>query len=219
VLLLSFCLSAGLAWAGPSDAWQTLAEAPAGAERAHQLARTLRETGAEPLSRDQLDLAWRIGVEESRAFRYDLAVEIQTLLHESAQAAWSASDLALTLGRAGRYEEGRAILEHQLARTQDASGPFLQSRLGLLLLGAGAEREARNALGSALAGGSEDAALILGRLALDRNEQATARALFRGQLMEGSGGAWALRGWGLTLLRTDQTDQPEALTPAQTAAR
>lgn len=203
VLSLALALLSGVATPA-SDAWQALAIAPPGAERAHQLTRALRELGDEPLSRERLDLAWRIGVEESRAFRYDLAVEIQTILHESAQAPWSASDLALTLGRAGRYEEGREVLEAQLERGPATSAPVLQARLGLLLLGAGQERAARNALGRALAGGSEDAALILGRLALDQGDKASARALFRGQLMEGSGGAWALRGWGLTLLPTDQ---------------
>ena len=196
-----------LGWLAPggvqgTDAWQRAEAARSGSpERSAALLEALAGTpGA--LEGAHLQLAWSVGVEAARALRLEDAIAIQTELEARNPGDWSAMDLALSLGLAGRTEDADRVLGRALERDRSAGRPTaeLWSRRGLLWLGAGRERIARDHLGRALARGSSDAALVLGRLDLERGDPWTARAEFRSGLYDDPPGAWALRGWGLSLL-------------------
>lgn len=155
----------------------------------------------------RLNLAWSVGVQEAREGRHEQgALPIQRRLHDLYPGAWSAMDLALTLGLLGRREEGDRVLAGEIERErleagrEGAEDPELWNRRGLLALGVGHERLARNYLGRAVRMGSTNAAVVLARLDLVRGRREEALRGFRALSWERGGGAWTQRGYGLSLL-------------------
>ena len=199
-------------------AWAAVeAAAPDAPVRSEALREALRLQDG-PLEGPRLQLAWTVGVEASRALRLDEAIEIQTYLEHWHPADWSSMDLALSLGKSGRTEEADGVLARAIAR-EGAQGRFvgeLWNRRGLLALGNNDERSARNHLGRALARGSGDAAVVLARLDLREGSFQTARAGFRSRLYDVPPGAWAQRGWGLSMLRPSSSPEPN---PASTETK
>lgn len=133
------------------------------------------------------------------------ALPLAEALFARAPAPWSADSLSLTLSRLGRHERARSVLEALLSELPP--GPEregLLQRRALAALGAGRIDLARQDLGSGLAAGGADAALVLGMMALREGRPDPARALFRAVLVRTAEGdprqAWARRGWGLTML-------------------
>jgi tetratricopeptide (TPR) repeat protein len=206
-----------------ASAWRRVEEAPPGSrERAERLLEALEALEAapdEPLSNERLQLAWSTGVEAARDLRLQDAIAIQWDLAARHPADWSAMDLALSLGLAGRPLEADVALERALVRARGEGRPTaeLWNRRGLLWLGAGRERLGRDHLGRALARGSTDAAVVLAHLDLSRGDRDAARAGFRSRLYDDPPGAWALRGWGLSLLPSADPEpapeHPEEPTP------
>ncbi len=140
---------------------------------------------------------------------------------------WAASTLGLVQTRAARHADAEETVSEEITRvrgdlarlTAGAGWPDLSpeerggwrealrldlvglhDRRALARIGAGRTSEALSDLGAALAGGSRDAALVLGRLALREGNPARARRLLGSLLDEAGGEAWARRGWGLTML-------------------
>lgn len=209
--LAVLALAGGRGQDAAREAWQRAAALPAGdpARAAAVLEALAARQG--PLDDASLRLAWETGVAAASELRLGEAVGIQQELAERHPEPWSAMDLALSLGRAGRTAEADLVLERALERVSRAEGAGLWERRGLLWLGAGDERRARDCLGRALARGSGDAAVVLAWLDLERGRSAQARAGFRPGLYDDPPGAWALRGWGLSLLPIDPRP---ALAPA-----
>jgi len=207
---------------GAQDAWQRAAALPAGdPARATAVLEALR---AQPGALDEAAqrVAWETGVEAARALRIEQAIAIQTALEERHPAAWSGMDLALSLGLAGRPDEADLVLERSLARAltaEPAACGELWSRRGLLWMGQGEERRARDCLGRALARGSRDAALLLAWMDLEHGRLEGARAGFRAALYDDPSGAWALRGWGLALLPEDPRPAPRSLVSPEDSDR
>lgn len=172
-----------------------------------------------PLDEAALRVAWETGVAAARALGLEDAIAIQGALDERHPAPWSAMDLALTLGLAGRTDEADSVLERALERADRAASAELWSRRGLLWLGAGDERRARDGLGRALARGSGDAAVLLAWLDLERGLLREARAGFRPGLYDDPPGAWSLRGWGLCLLPPARPATPRAPTNPEDPSR
>jgi tetratricopeptide (TPR) repeat protein len=135
------------------------------------------------------------------SYQTERALVLARALHARAQALWSAINLANSLRRTGRFDEARAVLTEQLERTRDDPdrAELLQAR-ALVAAAAGWRGRERDDLGAALAHGSVDAAVVLGRLALSEGHPGRARAVFRSVLREDPPQAWALRGWGLSML-------------------
>lgn len=143
---------------------------------------------------------------------------------------WASSTLGLTQTRAGLHADAEATVSSEIALVQaelealtrrlateemtpedrEATASWraalrrdlvgLRDRRALARLGSGWIAGARADLGASLAGGSRDAALVLGRLALREGDLAGARRLFGSLLAEGEGEAWARRGWGISML-------------------
>ena len=186
----------------PADArWAAIAAREPGPDRASAVGRALKAGGG-PLSADHLRLAWEVAVEEATALRLDGARAIQRVLHDRYAAVWSAMDLSLTLQRLGEEARADACLASQIAREESAGRPSgaLWSQRGILALGSGDERRARDYLGLGCARGSADAGVVLARLDLDRGRLPAARAGFRALLLDDDPSPWAPRGWGLALL-------------------
>lgn len=188
---------------GGLASWIAAEVIPPSPARARALVRAL---GAErEPTREQVSFAWGYGVElATERLWIDDAIAVQTALHERYDEQWSALNLAMTLHRAGRVEAAERVLARR-AEEHAETLPVEQRRelwsnRGLLALGRGDERVARDRLGRALALGSTDAALVLAREDLARDDDAGARAGFRALLLDEEPHAWALRGWGLTLL-------------------
>lgn len=132
-------------------------------------------------------------------------VQTRAGLHDGAELVVSAeieflrSEVArLTATLASAEKDSADLRAWRSALHRDLVG--LYDRRALARLGAGHIEAARSDLGAALAGGSRDAALVLGRLALREGQQARARRLLGSLLHEDQGEAWARRGWGLTML-------------------
>ncbi len=161
----------------------------------------LEELGG-PVSSERIRLAWEIGVEEARALRLEGALDLQTALHQRSAAAWSASDLALTLSRLGRFAEADKVLQEQIAReeAQGASAADLWAGRGTFALGAGDEARGRDYLGVGLMRGSTDAGVVLARLDLEQGRLPEARAGFRALMLADEVHPWALRGFGIAHL-------------------
>jgi hypothetical protein len=223
VLLAAAALAAPLdPGQGTQDAWQRAAALPAAdPARAAAVVAALDATPG-PLDEGALRLAWETGVEAARALRLDQAIAIQSALEERQPAAWSGMDLALSLDLSGRVGEADSVLERTIARANSAEPAALGelwSRRGLLWLGKGDERRARDHLGRALARGSRDAALLLAWLDLESGRLEGARAGFRAALYDDPSGAWALRGWGLALLPGDPRRAPSVPVPPEESDR
>ncbi len=156
-----------------------------------------------PLERWQLLLAWNTAVEEARELRLaGAAIDIQRELHRRYQADWSAIDLALSLRNLGDAQGADQTLAQTIERETGAGRPTaeLWSQRGIAALGAGDEARGRDFLGRALASGSDDAGLVLGRLDLVAGRADAARRGFRPSILRTPPADWALRGWGLSLL-------------------
>lgn len=154
------------------------------------------------IEREALLTAWRTGAEEARELRLESALGLQRELYDRYREPWSSMDLALTLSWAGRTQEAARVLTETIEAERGAGRPVaeLLSRRGLVYLGAGDERRARDDLGRALAAGSSNAAVVLARLDLDRGARRAARVGFRSLLDVESPGPWEQRGWGLSLI-------------------
>lgn len=140
---------------------------------------------------------------------------------------WAASNLGLVQTRAGLHEAAEEVVGREIELLRAELGKLtlaigsaeessedlrawrkalrrdlvgLYDRRALARLGAGRVEAARTDLGAALAGGSRDAALVLGRLALREGQKSRARRLLGSLLHEDQGEPWARRGWGLTML-------------------
>jgi len=185
----------------PREAWLLAEIVPPGATCVRVVMYALR--GTMQLSRAQLEFAWNTAVAEARALRLaEGALPIQELLHERYGAAWSAVDLALTQSRLGDREGLDRVLGSAIERERAAGRATaeLWSRWGIATLGFGDEARARDYLGRALAEGSTDAALVLGKAEFESGHAAAARASWRPSILSDTPSPWALRGWGLTLL-------------------
>ncbi len=169
------------------------------------------------LDRNELVLAFDVGVEEARALRLeDGALPIHAELHRRYGATWSAISLALTYRHLGRFEDSDRTLAEAIAAERARGRPAaeLWSRRGIGALGCGHVAAGRGYLGRALALGYPDGGLVLAWLDLREGHVAAARRGFRALLRADEPGAWALRGWGLTLLApVPRATVPNATTP------
>jgi hypothetical protein len=159
--------------------------------------------GSGDLTRWQFFLAWNTAVDEARAMRYEEStLPIQTELHERYQADWSALDLGLTYKSLGKSKAADHLLAETIGREAAAGRrtAHLWEQRGILALGSGDERAARDYLGKALLLGSGDAGLVLSRLDLMEGRSESARLGFRALLLDQPTPDWAWRGWGSALL-------------------
>jgi len=198
--VIASILLAGLLLLVPQDAWQRARGLAPGAARAEALLVALGEVGPGELAAC-LQVSYEEFLNETRAYRLDLALPLAEAMHRRALAPWSAISLALASSRAGRPERAREVLLEQLGRATDRVTEYdLLERLGLVALGAGDRQEARKFLGAAFARGSANAGVVLARLALAEGRRETSRAVFRSLLGEEPSQSWAHRGWGLSML-------------------
>jgi hypothetical protein len=102
----------------------------------------------------------------------------------------------------GRHEASDTVLAGVIATEEAAGRPTadLWSQRGISALAAGDNRRALDYFGRALARGSVNAAVVLARRDLDAGRRREARIGFRALSWGEEAGAWALRGWGLSLL-------------------
>lgn len=185
----------------PGACWFAVEVLPPGAVRVQALLRAMAATAS--LSNAQARLAFDVALEEALALRLNQGARpIQEVLHARFRAAWSGADLSLTHHRLGHAELADALMAEAIAREEAAGRPTadLWSRRGVAAFGNGDERAARSYLGRALAGGSMDGALMLGLIDLLDERLTAARMSFRTSILSPRPAAWALRGWGLTLL-------------------
>lgn len=183
------------------ECWLAAEVLPPGHVRTAVLLRAL--SGTPELSTDLLNMAWRMAVEEALALRLNQGARpVQEILHQRYQAAWSAIDLSITHRTLGHGVEADAMLAEAIAREEAAqrSTADLWSRRGVAAFGNGDERQARHYLGRALTRGSMDATLMLGLIDLLAGRHEAARMGFRTSILSDQPAAWALRGWGVTLL-------------------
>ena len=196
------------------ESWLLVEVLPTSPQRAEAVLYGLSLTPT--LDSHQLDLAWRTAAAEAGALRLESGARpIQSLLHKRYAAAWTAIHLSLSLMRMGDLDALNQVMGQVIAQEEAAgrSSAELWSQWGLAQLGAGNEQRARDYLGFALARGSSNAAIILGRLDLQQGRIAQARANFRPSLLTERPSAWALRGWGASLLPQAQT-QPIGSKPS-----
>ncbi len=192
------------------ELWRLAAALPACPLRVTSVLQALRTT--EPTREQQL-LAFEIGVEEAQALRLaGGARPIQELLHERYPAIWSTIDLSLTLSRLGEETALDALMKTAIPRERAAGWPVadLWSSWGTATVGFGDIARGRGYLGRAVAGGSSNAALVLSRMDLLDGRLEAARSGFRPSILSSPPHAWALRGWGTSLL-------PAAYDPPVTA--
>ena len=183
------------------ECWLAAEVLPTGRVRTAVLLRAL--LGTSELTIDALNMAWRMAGEEALDLRLNQGARpIQVILDERYRAAWSAIDLSITPRTLGHGELADAILAEAIAQEEAAqrSTADLWSRRGVAAFGNGDEREARHYLGRALTRGSTDATLMLGLINLLAGRREAARMDFRTSILSDQPAAWALRGWGLTLL-------------------
>ena len=184
------------------EGWLAAEVLPPGPERVRAVLKSMDEA-APGLDRRYLMTAWSTAVAEARALRLEEgALPIQTRLHAELQAPWTAVNLSLTSMWLDRHDEADRLLADAIAAEAAAGRPTddLWSQRGIAALATGDKRRARDYLGRALAGGSANAAVVLARMDLDAGRRRAARIGFRALLWDDNPGAWALRGWGLTLL-------------------
>jgi len=191
-------LEPGTEWPLTSrESWLAVDVLPAGETRSLTAVQAMRVTPGE-WNPDRITSVYRVGVEAAEDLRLEAAIAVQQPLHDRVGEEWSAFNLSLSLRRMGLYQRADRVLEEQLEKGPSAD---LYSQRGLNSLGSGNEKRSRTYLGAALARGSADAAVILARLDLASNRMESARSGFRAVLAEDPGNAWALRGWGITLIQ------------------
>jgi hypothetical protein len=181
-----------------SESWLAARVLPPGVSLGRCILAAL-DAGDGVLSNEQLTIAYGAGVEAAEDLRLGEAIAIQRAVHARAAAEWSAFNLTLSLRRAGDYDGADRVLAEQIER---APSPEVVSQRGLNALGAGRVELARSLLGTAVARGSRDAALILARLDLAAGRIDAARNAFRALVAQEPPGAWALRGWGVALVES-----------------
>lgn len=187
------------------ERWLAAEVIPPGPDRVRAVLAALDAPDGEPVDRDRryLMCAWGTAVAEARARRLQKGAQpIQERLHAHFEAPWTALDLSLTHLLGGDPEAADAVLAAVIAREGPGSPSVLElwSQRGNVALAIGDERRARDYLGWALGRGSGNAAVVLARLDLDAGRVRPARTGFRALLWGDDPGAWALRGWGLSLL-------------------
>lgn len=197
--MISLALLALLAGAQSPDFDAVRALAP-GKERALALVEILPAV-PEPRLGDALQL----GFEEflAAAGRYDseIALPLAEAMHARADAPWSAMSLSLIHTRCGDPSRGADVLRKAIVKAPDsATKRDLVAALGLALVVSGEREPGMAAFGSAFCRGSDNAGVVLGRLALREGKLERARSIFRTLLRSTPPPAWALRGWGLSLL-------------------
>jgi len=194
-------------WPYPPEAsWHAAVCLPPGPLRVRAVEAGLEKPGA--LERWEQLLAWDTAVEEARLLRFrEGALGIQRELHRRYAAVWSAMDLALSLRQLNEREECDALVLQAIERAHEEGQPTvgLWSQRGINALGFGDEARGRDYLGRALAMGSNDASIVLGRLDLVSGRIEAARAAFRASILSDPEGPWAQRGWGLSLLPRPKT--------------
>ncbi len=176
---------------------------PQGDERARAVVRIV-----ETVPEAQLGEALQLGFDDflAAAGRYDSAVALPLAeaLHGRADAPWSAMSLSLIHTRCGDPTRGVEVLRKALVNVADpATERDLTAALGLALVVSGQREPGLAAFGSAFCRGSDNAGVVLGRLALREGKLERARSIFRTLLRSTPPPAWALRGWGLSLLPPD----------------
>lgn len=185
----------------PRELWFLADLMPAGLERARKVLAAMQ--APPPMSDWQVLLAWNAAVDESRALRFEeTALPIQLLLHERYLTVWSAEDLALTYRFIGQWRAGDQVLDEAITRERAAGRQpaELWERRGIHALGFGDQVSARDYLGLALAGGLNEAGLLLSRLDLIAERREEARRGLQASLLERPPQDWAWRGWGMALL-------------------
>jgi hypothetical protein len=188
------------------ETWLAAEVIPPGPDRVRCVLRAIEEEAVD-LDRRYLLCAWGTAVEEARALRLrEGALPLQERLHAHFQAPWTARDLSLTHLLLGAQKEADALLAATIAQEgpRNPSVVELWSQRGIGALAVGDERRARDYFGWALGRGSTNAAVVLARIDLDAGRLHAARSGFRALLWDESPGAWALRGWGLSLLPSSQ---------------
>ena len=153
----------------------------------------------------QLGEALQLGFDDflAAAGRYDgeVALPLAEALHARADAPWSAMSLSLIHTRCGDPSRGVEVLRKAIVNVQEpATERDLVAALGLALVVSGQREPGLAAFGSAFCRGSDNAGVVLGRLALREGRLERARSIFRTLLRSTPPPAWALRGWGLSLL-------------------
>jgi hypothetical protein len=182
-----------------SEAWSSVEARAAGPERARAAAQLLADRSLTP-GPAETQLAWRIGVEEADALRFESAALVQQALYDRVPALWSAANLALTLNRLHGPEAAERVLAPLQFTATGRDAADLWSQRGTYWCGAGAGRIGRGYLGRAIALGSTDATVVLAREDLENLRIAAARCGFRAALLEPAPSPWALRGFGVALL-------------------
>lgn len=187
---------------------------PPGLERARTVLAALEAPTT--LTDWQVLLAWNVAVDEARALRLEeSALPIQHELHERYQAPWSAEDLALTYKALDLREAADRVLARAI-ELEEAAGrrpAGLWEKRGINALGFGDEAKARDYLGMALALGSDDASLLLGRMELMAGRNEAARPAFRALILRSPPPDWAWRGWGMALLPSAFAAQTKTAPP------
>ena len=188
------------------ELWLAVDVLPPGEPRVRAVMRGLATTPN--LEQTQLITAWNTGKDEASALRLLRgALPIQQALHERYATDWSTIDLGLTLSRLGLVAETHELYAEAIEQEDALGRPTrdLWAQWGLHTLGFGDESVARDYLGRALARGSKDATLMLGLLDLSAGRLDPARTAFRPSILSDPPAAWALRGWGVSLLPEPQT--------------
>lgn len=196
---------------GPGEAWISAQSLPPGTRRARAFAAALQEVAGDPATlAPRLQAAYEAFREDQAAYRSDAGRILAEGMHDAAQAAWSAFNLASIHRLLGDYERADEVLadRYRMATDRAERLDLLQGRAIVAGAAGWLERE-RDLLGMALARGGEDSYQILGRQALAAGRRRRALALFRVLLEHHFGPQrladappWALRGWGLALLPT-----------------
>ncbi len=170
--------------------------------------RALQEAlaGTETLDSAQVNLVWATALGELEGLRFDGAIDLLEDLHSRYLAEWSAINLSLAYAAVGRAEEADRVVAEQIQRQGPQGSMALWSRRGNAAWGNGDDRRARDYFGKALALGSSDAAIVLARLDFFDDRILRARSGFRALLYDPEPSAWALRGWGLSLLAEPSED-------------
>lgn len=147
-------------------------------------------------------------LEREGSFHADAEV-LAEALHQKAQATWSAFCLEGILRRLGKGERALAVINQQLEAVGPSAGSERTALLGRRAIihgGMGNPAGTMGDLGSLLALGATDGYQILGLTALQEGRWSTARGHFgvlldRSRVSASPPPPWALRGYGVSLLR------------------
>lgn len=187
----------------PAESWRAARATEPSPMRTYAAGRALAD--ATPGELDERVRFARDTIEEDLAAaspaRFELAERLARELLERVDTPLHAALCARTLRASGRSEEAREILEQAL-ETQDEPEPrrILAEELARVALASGARERALDALGTALACGSTNAAAELVRLSAAAGDESRALAAARPYLDEAPPPPTVARGWAHTLL-------------------